>query len=104
MEKRSLQLKYCFNREIQVGDKVKFKDGSGISCDGFEKDIYIIFNYEELTGSISDLKDIEFTVVSTNVSDRVVPGVCGKAYVQDLELVSPIGKTFRTPSGFVSIN
>ena len=62
--KRSFKIKKLINKNIKVGDTVKIVDGSGISLkNNYNKKIYIVNYYPELTGSNSNLKDINATVL-----------------------------------------
>lgn len=94
--KRSFKIKKLINKNIKVGDTVKIVDGSGISLkNNYNKKIYIVNYYPELTGSNSNLKDINATVVKTGVKNYVCEGVSGFSFRQDV--VIKIGNSeFRT--------
>lgn len=100
MYKKSFIIREYINTEIKVGDKVKFWDGSGISCDKSNKDIYIVIPYKELTRSGSKLMDIEGEVVEVGIKNRVISGSVDTAYLQDITVRLGSG-LFRTCSKFV---
>ena len=99
--KKSIKVECHRDSDIKQFDSVMFKDGSGISCDEYKDgDMYIVHSYPKITSSNEPLIELVFTVVKTNIEDRVIFGCLGTGYVQDLELVFN-GKKFRTPSNFV---
>lgn len=98
--KESLKLEFHMNSLIEVGDHVKLTDGSGLTCELSESDVFIVFAYPELTKSVVILKELVFKVVEAGVTNYVATSVCKKAYIQDI-VVEYNGCKFRTCSTFV---
>lgn len=64
------------NTDIKKGDIVKIVDGSGLNLLDYnheyrEERIYIINSYPDLTKSTKLLKDLEYEVIETNITDKV---------------------------------
>lgn len=98
--KRQYKLKSVVNPKIKVGDSVYLIDGSALSNDKSDKEYYIVFAYRELTGRQEKLKEIKATVLETNITDNILTGSIGIAYIQDITV--QIGDAvFRTCSGMV---
>lgn len=100
MRKRSFKIKKYINPEIMVGDKVRLTDGSALTCNKLEKDVYIANSYPEL-GIRGRLKDYDATVKEVGVTDRFCPGAFGSGYLQDI-VISINGVDFRTTSSCVT--
>jgi len=100
--KKTLNLKRYQNLEIKVGDRVCLIDGSALSCEeSGSTEVIIIMAYPELTHRSETLKNIIGEVVEVGVTDKIVLGVCGNCYLQDI--VVKIGDgVFRTASELVS--
>lgn len=104
--KKSIQLFTLINKDIKVGDKVKFTDGSSLSLKGHNdlsyyknNELYIIYAYPEITGVSDILKEIEGTVIETGITN-VVCLSDEWCYLQDC--VIQLGKAqFRTASKHV---
>lgn len=101
MDNKSKKIKRCINPDIKVGDIVRVWDGSGLSCDKSEEQIYIILPYFNLTGSSEALKYLDFTVTKTNQSDHIVLGVLDNCYLQDVA-IEYNGVEFRCCSSFLT--
>jgi hypothetical protein len=101
MRKGQYKIEQHINSDIKIGDKVKLRDGSGLTHSSNDEGIYIVFGYPKLTGSKLPLMELEFTVVNTNIKDLVCMGVCGIVYLQDIE-IEYNGCVFYTCSQFVN--
>ena len=98
--KKSYKLSRHINSEIKVGDRIKIVDGSGLTSFK-EIDVYIIYSYLELTGSELKLKEIEGTVLETNIDNFIHPiHSLELAYLQDIVIELGNAK-FRTSSNFI---
>lgn len=99
------RIKRLVNDKIKEGDLVKIVDGSSLTdMDG--KKLFIVYSYEDLTGSTHIIEDMEFIVDEIGVEDIVcddyLPLREGKLYwAQDIVLTNGICK-LRTSSDFVS--
>lgn len=85
-----------------VGSRVGLIDGSGLTCESIDKDVYIVFPYPELTGSEFALKELAFYVVEIGVANYAATSVVDTAYIQDI-VVQYDGCKFRTCSQFVKL-
>lgn len=104
MEKKQFKLKSFINESIMVGDYVRLIDGSGLSVDGYDEDVYIVYGYPDITMSEKKLSEISFKVEKTGIKEAGVLGVLEHVYVQDIELsIDGNVNTFRTCSGFVRL-
>ena len=65
------KLKSFINPNIKKGDIVRLIDGSGLSCDKFNEEIYIPLAYPQLTNSNEVLKDLDFEVIETKIKNRI---------------------------------
>lgn len=102
MKKQSLTIEYYIDKEIKKGDKVKFIDGSGMSNHNFpDETFYIVFSYPKVLKTESIIKDLEFEVVETGITNKGCSGAFPKIYIQDIA-VSYNGVVFHTPSNFVT--
>lgn len=101
MRKKTLNLLSYINPAIEVGDTVRFKDGSSLSCpDHNDQDFYIVHAYPNFTGSSLNLKEMLGKVVETGVTDKIIVGAVDNAYVQDIAV--QLGDAiFRTSSKMV---
>ncbi len=98
--KKVRQLRKHFDTSIKVGDKVKLRDGSGLSVkDKDDMYVVIICSYHTLTGSLQPLKDLTATVIEVGLEDTVSI-TDHSAYIQDI-IIDINGCKFRTPSEFV---
>ena len=78
------------------------RDGSGMSLiSSNAKDMYIIYAYPEITGSLLILKDIIGTVVETDITHIVTEDVCDRVYGVDI-IVQLGNAKFYTCSKFVN--
>lgn len=100
-DKKSRELIYLIDHSIKVGDKVRITDGSALTCDESDSDVYIVYAYPKLTGSIEKLKDIEGTVIATSINNRVCSGACDTIYLQDC-IVQLGDAVFNTASGLLT--
>jgi len=98
--KNTRKLLKCFNPSIKIGDKVRLKDGSGLSVKNND-DMYVVIvcSYHSLTDSFQPLKDLTATVVEVGLEETVLI-TDHSAYVQDI-IIDINGCKFRTPSDFV---
>ena len=100
--KKSLKLESYIDKTIMVGSRVGLIDGSGLTCESIDKDVYIVFPYPELTGSEFALKELAFYVVEIGVANYAATSVVDTAYIQDI-VVEYDGCKFRTCSQFVKL-
>jgi len=101
--KKSYIIQKHINPTIKVGDKVRIFDGSGFSISDYEEDAYIVFPYPKLFGNDLEVKEMEFTVVSINETDRIIQGGGNNFLLQDLILKAPNGKIVFSSSSFVKL-
>ncbi len=105
MKKHSYKITQHINKSINVKDKVKLIDGSGLSLNckwdsPFAKNYYIVYDYPEITGLSTNLKNCIAEVIKTNITDIGLPGACNTFRIQDI--IIKIGNAeFRTCSQFV---
>jgi GTP-sensing pleiotropic transcriptional regulator CodY len=99
--KNTLTIKRYINPIIKIGDNVQFHDGSSISCDTIDTDIYIVNAYPKLTGMTINLQAITGKVVEVGIDDKVLLfSSCDLVFLQDI--VVELGNSkFRTSSAFV---
>jgi hypothetical protein len=100
MRKETYRLQRIINDDIKVGDLVKLIDGSALTCDKIERPI-IVRSYENVLGSVLDLKLLTFKVIRTNIDNAIVYGVLDICYLQDIE-VEYNNVVFRTASSLVT--
>jgi hypothetical protein len=97
------KLQRLIDSEIKQGDLVKLVDGSGLT-DELGKKLYIIHEYEEITGSSQKLEDIEWIVDEVGIDDIIcddyVPTARKIYYIQDIVVTNGICK-LRTASKLV---
>lgn len=100
--KKGYKIERYIDSSIKVGDFVKMIDGSALSCDkNNESEMFIVKAYPKLTGFQGTLKELNAEVVRVGITDNICMGVCGKVYLQDIEI--RIGDTiFRTASRLVT--
>jgi len=99
--KQTFKIEKYINSDINLNDKIRVIDGSGLTpVDNCEEEYYIVCSYPKLTGLDAKLKEIVGTVISVGENTNVCMGVLGKVYIQDITI--KIGKAdFRCCSGFV---
>jgi hypothetical protein len=102
MNKQSKKIReWKTNNVFQIGDTVRIIDGSALSCDSYSSNDYgpvIVSAYPNITGSNSNLKDLEFTVKEVNVKDRIVSAALENTYyLQDIT-IEYNNAIFRTTS------
>ena len=101
--KKQIEIFSHINPSVKVGDKVKLIDGSGLTPKNkYHKDIYIVYQYPDITGSQKMLKELVFTVTKTNITNLVCTSSLDGVYLQDIEIEFD-GHIFYTCSEFVSI-
>lgn len=88
---------YPEEKNFKVGDTVRIIDGSALTCDKSETDIYIVFSYPELTGNDTELKQLDFKIKQLGINNHFCGGVGNKIYRQDA-LIEYNGVEFRTNS------
>lgn len=95
--KKSIVVKTYIDPNINVGDSVVLIDGSGLSCIDSDEEIYIVFDYPELTGSDEELRNLKGVVTEVGITNYVLINGFNWGYVQDI--VVKIGHSnFRTCS------
>ena len=97
--KKQLRVTSLKRKQFNVGDKVRVYDGSSITSDK-QKDIYIVFDYPELTGEKEVLKELTATVVETDLEGLYATGVFDGLYQQDIKIQIGYG-FFYTSSAHV---
>lgn len=99
--KKSFELFTYVDEKIKKGDIVKLIDGSGLSLKEEEwysdnEDYFIVFEYPTL-GFDLPLQEYFFTVLETNIKNRVGGGSGDFKFLQDI-IVECKGIKFRTAS------
>ena len=90
------------DKNIKVGDFVKFIDGSGFSIKDDVIDYpVIVHRYPLVFGLDTIVKNIVFKVIKTGVNDRILASGCDYGYFQDIELEAPNGTIVYSCSAFV---
>jgi len=97
--KKQLRVSPLKKKQFNVGDKVRVYDGSSITSDS-QKDIYIVFDYPNLTGEKETLKELTAIVVETELEGLYCTGVLGNIYQQDIKIQIGYG-SFYTSSAHV---
>jgi len=90
------------DKNIKVGDFVKFIDGSGFSIKDATIDYpAIVYKYPLIFGLDTIVKNIAFKVIKTGVDDRIIASGYDHGYFQDIELEAPNGIIVYSCSAFV---
>lgn len=100
-------IKEYIDPEIKVGDIVRVTDGSTLSTKDTSKyteDLYIVYDYPELTGSNLPIKELDAIVIETGVKDKViVTSINFHVFIYKQDIVLQIGETeFRCASQLVT--
>ncbi len=94
------ELEYYIDPTIEVGDKVRMIDGSGLSIANSSEEVYVVDSYPELLGTDRLLKNLIATVIAVGVETNGINGY-KTIYIQDIQI--QIGEVvFNTCSQFVS--
>ena len=99
--KETKTINFCIDESIKVGDNVRFIDGSALTCEESNDNVYIVCDYPDLTNSPLTIKELVFKVKEIGINDKIATTIHDWCYLQDI-IVSYNGVDFRTASKFVA--
>ena len=103
--KKQFKVRPLNKKDLKVGDKVYLIDGSSLTIgdEDDKEDYYIVFAYPNVTKREKILREIEATVLETELTDFFAEGVFGGIYQQDIKIL--VGKAiFYTSSAHVILS